>query len=812
MHGFEIRIQDKIYSLVADTQSEMESWLSVLCKVTGVDMTTGKSKSASSGGWFSGKNRVLKSTNFRESLKQSKHPELMEFARETDQVNAKRRQEGRNKIFSLSFLSPNINGAGDEVKEVDIPHERFGKRFLVQCDDLKFRLSRSFDSVSSVNIEPFFITLALFDVKENKKISEDFHCDVNDSVVSEMLPSPENISNGVGEYEHHFSFPKKAIFSVTFPHPDVYLVLRIEKVLQGGITSCTEPYMKSGDALKKGAAKAYRSAEIACQTLWRYRMPFALATRPLFKNNQGDLDDEKEWSPIYKQDSGKLSDDELLKLVEDMAGKEKFKQQIIPATIKMNVTSLPNDLANSMTASLLPVRPFNDKSKIQPTLEVQEFVPAIPEAVHPHMVYANNFYVYPLMLNFNNQKVFSKARNIAVTVEFKENDTLASSPLKCIYNRSGCVVPSFTTSTNTTVLHHCTNPTFYDEIKICLPVHLHNRHHLLFTFYHVSCEQKKAASGAHASIKGKPAVEMQVGYAWLPLLKDGRIVHSELSIPVATSAPDGYLNSRFGGLGKNIGPDVRWLDGGKPLLKISTKVVSTVHTQDVHVDSLFRHLQEADGTPASERETSNSLKHLFVADNSVIIKYLPTILNKLLHVLIVTKLDEVTKDTVRVLVRFVSQLHDVNRSDVLHSYVKYSFVTDQLSGFDKTVYEELTKGLLKFLKPGADPTITSSFLKHAWWFFEVILKSMGGHLIQNGKLQSNRETRYSKGFYESLEHLLQLFVPQILRRLKEEARVAKEANIHMAYFVKGCFTYIDRGFVFQMISYYNEQFKDADTQ
>ena len=29
---------------------------------------------------------------------------------------------------------------------------------------------------------------------------------------------------------------------------------------------------------------------------------------------------------------------------------------------------------------------------------------------------------------------------------------------------------------------------------------------------------------------------------------------------------------------------------------------------------------------------------------------------------------------------------------------------------------------------------------------------------------------------------------------------------------QGCFTYIDRGFVFQMISYYNEQFKDADTQ
>ena len=69
-------------------------------------------------------------------------------------------------------------------------------------------------------------------------------------------------------------------------------------------------------------------------------------------------------------------------------------------------------ITDSMTTSLLPVRPFNDKFKIQPTLEIQEFVPAIPEAVHPNIVYTNNFFVYPLMLNFNNQKVYSKVIRI----------------------------------------------------------------------------------------------------------------------------------------------------------------------------------------------------------------------------------------------------------------------------------------------------------------------------------------------------------------------------------------------------------------
>lgn len=32
------------------------------------------------------------------------------------------------------------------------------------------------------------------------------------------------------------------------------------------------------------------------------------------------------------------------------------------------------------------------------------------------------------------------------------------------------------------------------------------------------------------------------------------------------------------------------------------------------------------------------------------------------------------------------------------------------------------------------------------------------------------------------------------------------------YRFQDCFTYLDRGFVFQMISYYSEQFKDSDTQ
>lgn len=40
------------------------------------------------------------------------------------------------------------------------------------------------------------------------------------------------------------------MFSVTCPHPDIFLVARVEKVLQGGINHCAEPYMKSSDSTK----------------------------------------------------------------------------------------------------------------------------------------------------------------------------------------------------------------------------------------------------------------------------------------------------------------------------------------------------------------------------------------------------------------------------------------------------------------------------------------------------------------------------------------------------------------------------------
>ena len=67
----------------------------------------------------------------------------------------------------------------------------------------------------------------------------------------------------------------------------------------------------------------------------------------------------------------------------------------------------------------------------------------------------------------------------------------------------------------------------YHQVKVALPTQLTDRHHLVFTFYHVSCDlskmtSTKAASGKTSVRKSQHSLEATVGHAWLPLLINGR--------------------------------------------------------------------------------------------------------------------------------------------------------------------------------------------------------------------------------------------------------------------------------------------------
>lgn len=229
MYGFELHIQDKLYSLIADSQTDMDSWISHLCKVTGIDMDSG-GKSTSYN--VMSKIKAPKShQSLRESLKSSKHPELLEFAKETEVLNAKRRKDARRKLFSLVHDLDN-NGTcvnyDDARIDAEVFQQHFGMRVAVECEELKFRLLRTLPNGSEVNIEPFFLSISLFDARKGVKISEDFHCDLNDASTVDMLRTTELIENGQtnGNGADHFGFDSHEV-EYSCPRKVCYLVYEI---------------------------------------------------------------------------------------------------------------------------------------------------------------------------------------------------------------------------------------------------------------------------------------------------------------------------------------------------------------------------------------------------------------------------------------------------------------------------------------------------------------------------------------------------------------------------------------------------------
>lgn len=87
-------------------------------------------------------------------------------------------------------------------------------------------------------------------------------------------------------------------------------------------------------------------------------------------------------------------------------------------------------ILDRITTSLIPIKPFDITSSEEPTFEVSEFPGTSERDLNPYVNYLNHLYIYPHSLSFESQKIFSRARNIAVTVEVRMNDEPDSKPLE----------------------------------------------------------------------------------------------------------------------------------------------------------------------------------------------------------------------------------------------------------------------------------------------------------------------------------------------------------------------------------------------
>uniref|UniRef100_A0A8C7VN45 Dedicator of cytokinesis 8 n=1 Tax=Oncorhynchus mykiss TaxID=8022 RepID=A0A8C7VN45_ONCMY len=822
-----------------------------------------------------------------------------------DRFNQEARQGNRHpELFAL--YPP-----ADEIRPIpDCPKEHMGDRIIIRCQAIKFE----------IDIEPLFATLALYDLREKKKISENFYCDLNSDQFKGFLKphTPQT---------DHSTLSRAAIFSITYPSPDIYLVIKIEKVLQQGeISDCAEPYMvmKETDSAKnkEKLEKLRNQSEMFCQRLGRYRMPFAWATVNIMnvistatldrdttdsdslngrcgslekrgqlprRNSErfGTMEDQCNMSAFKpatitistfcKQEGDRLSDEDLFKFLADIKKFSSLQRRIktIPGTIRLDVTPVHDNPVACLSTELIPVKPLAEKN-VRPVKEVLEFPSS--EVYVPHSTYRNLLYVYPQRLNFVN-RLTSGGRNITIKIQFMSGED-PSCVMPVIFGKSNG--PEFVQEVYTPVTYHNKSPDFYEEVKMALPARLTERHHLLFTFYHISCQQKQNQTGASETL---------IGYSWLPILSTDRLQTGQYCLPIALDRlPVNYS------LHSPEVPPVKWMESHKGVFNLEIQAVSSVHTQDNHLERFFTlcHALEGGVTfPLRVREEKipeNKLEHelklsiisLSSSRLEPLVLYLHLVLDKLFTLIMqpmviagqTANLAQIAFESV---VSIVNSLHNSQelardqqgRNGLLATYLYWVFLTwfspvcpgpggvvppteGRYSTMGRASASTVGTMLLQSrLRSSSNPDIPaphsaedtevknilsakvllqiqgrgcvgntgcsnpeSTFheelalqivvstgvcrenaYKYAWFFFELLVKSMAQHVSQLEKQDVPRRSRFSDRFKDDVTTIVSVVTLE----------QAEKVNISLAFFLYDLLSLMDRGFVFILVKNYCNQ-------
>ncbi|NXU09160.1 DOCK8 protein, partial [Pardalotus punctatus] len=862
-------------------------------------------------------------------------------AEEFERLNEEARRTNRHPELLALYPSVDEEDAVEIRPVPDRPKEHLGNRILVKLQTLKF----------DIEIEPLFACIALYDIKERKKISENFHCDLNPDLLRGFLRSHTpsiDLSTQA----------RSAVFSVTYPSSDIYLVIKIEKVLQQGeIGDCAEPYMvlKESEAgkTKEKIEKLKAQAESFCQRLGKYRMPFAwipisltnffnLATleREIPEaeglNGKGSTSDKRATllqarrlsernfnsedncpasnfkttsltiGTFFKQEGDRLSDEDLFKFLADFKRSSSLQRRIktLPGTLKLEISSAPENLGYCLTPELLPVKPFPE-NRNRPHKEILEF--PVREVYVPHTIYRNLLYVYPQRLNFANR--LASARNITIKIQFMCGED-PSCAMPVIFGKSSG--PEFVQEIYTAITYHNKSPDFYEEVKIKLPAKLTEKHHLLFTFYHISCQPKQGAS-----------VETLLGYSWLPILLNDRLQTGHYSLPVALDKLPLHYSIHSPEKIPSQQPPIKWVEGHKGVFVVEVQAVSSVHTQDNHLEKFFTlcHSLESQVTfpirlldqKITEASLEHELKLSIICLNSSrlepLVLFLHLVLDKLFQLavqpmVIAGQTANFSQFAFESVVAIVNSLHNSKelskdqhgRNCLLASYVYYVFrlpdpqrevvkpgiigasaistesryytfgrtsavsVGSKLlqsrviscSNPDITVTQAaadeevknimLSKPLdhsssrMSYCVEGANDTsglcastrssnkkhfheelalqmvvstgmVRESVFKYAWFFFELLIKSMAQYVHNIEKQDNPRRSRFSDRFKDDITTIVSVITSEIAALVKppKESEQAEKINISLAFFLYDLLSLMDRGFVFNLIKHYCNQ-------
>lgn len=593
-----------------------------------------------------------------------------------DNENEKTRQKNR-----LRDIFSQIVEDDDYIERrlpAEIPMEHMGHRFMVKFLQLKFE----------IEIEPIFCCAAIYDAKEKRKISENFYFDMNTESIKRML-------NSHIPYADVSTQSRSAIFEVSHPSNDLFLVIRLEKVLQGDIKESVEPYQKESANVDKAKLSAIDYTE----RLGKYRAPFAFTA--IYLNNifKGESDkDERDSIQSTNASSNSLdrksinSFDQFKKRAsetvtttlsrrgslerresqrrswspfEDFANSiESFKP--ISITISSFFKQEPEKMKDEDLYKFLPElkRPGSTvmkKYKCIPgsiKLEVCPFVEGeVKNALSPELATISPYndseknlrptkeiLEFPVIPIYNTHYSY---RNLLFISPKELNFSTRTGSVRNIAIRMQIMAGEKPSDALNVIFGKSSCPQFQNEIYSLV-----NYHSKVPSFYDEIKVQLPANLNQNHHIlftifhvscrsdKTTDSIETPVGWTWIPLLVEGRLNVGEFNLPILLHDPPpsySYISPDV-----NL-PGLRWCDNHKSLFTVVLDAFSTIYTDDQYLCKFFylvqclknKKIDTHIGTESNfEKELKKSFHDLQSADLNALVKNLQLVMDKLIEVLV----------------------------------------------------------------------------------------------------------------------------------------------------------------------------------
>ncbi|VDK84318.1 unnamed protein product, partial [Onchocerca ochengi] len=94
---------------------------------------------------------------------------------------------------------------------------------------------------------------------------------------------------------------------------------------------------------------------------------------------------------------------------------------------------------------------------------------------------------------------------------------------------------------------------------------------------------------------------------------------------------------------------------------------------------------------------------------------------------------------------------------------------------------------------------------NSWFFLELMVKSMAEYLFLSNRLYLPRKLRFSEAFIQDLNVLSQAIVSEVIQRIVKDPRQSQSISTSWAYFLRDCFSLMDRTFVMTLIREFNRE-------